>query len=285
MLVESHSVYKTGEAFNKCTSFSLEKRYKSQNDFELDLKDYSITLTNSTSYYKNYVRDLNWFQIDAIDAYTTDINAFANYTMHSILLRVFNDKSYILADLENFFSDQLYSFMKMKGTVEKDSIKILAKYCLTLRNELTYFYNVLSKFSNVQGLYPIYLNSPLNPENMYKFMLPLITFNNPKLIELHLLMPYYSKVHNWFTIASIFKIYKYFANLDIIINKVHYSWYNMDNYFTTPIRQSIPLTENIAKMVAVYGDIMPLALPNIFTNDLYKYKLIPLSRITSNIKI
>lgn len=282
MIAEFSNLYANNEAFN---SSSENRKILGPNDFELGLRDYSIILDNSSriNCYKPYLKELNWFQLSSLETYMDDINSFANYTKYSILLSIFKDKNYILNDIENYFSDQLYSYMKIKKIVEKDSIKILAKYLKTFKEDFEFFIEELKKFKHFQGSFDIYFNSKNNPKDLYTFTLPIIAYNNPKLIDIYLLNPY-SKVNpNWFSLAAIFKIYRYFAYQDIIINNIHYSWYDLNNYFAKPIRQTIPLTENVAKLTAIYGDIFPFPHPNIFNvESKYRSNTIPLRTLVNN---
>lgn len=268
-------------------SFLHDTRFYNENEFEIGLRDYVSVFTSgvrSTLYTEN-VEDLNWFQSQTLEPYMRSLDTFAAYTKYVILNKVFVERTYVIADLENFFVDQLYSYMKLKKIIEKDSIKTLAKYAINLKTEIEYFDSVLKRYKNFQGGFNFFFNSKFKVANVYKFTLPIVAYNSSDEVEVYLLNPYCGKIPNWFSIASIYKIYRYFASLNITVVKLHFNWYNLDNFFTSTQRQTIPLTENVAKMVAIYGDIFPFPYVDIFNpKNPVRYKITPLRELVKDFK-
>lgn len=261
--------------------------YYTENEFEIALRDYNEIFEQRSriQYYSQNVKDLNWFQTQTLEPYMDSIDSFASYTKYTLLCKVFIERTYQFSDLENYFVDQLFSYIKSKNIIEKDSIKLLAKYANNLKTEVDYFNTILSRYKYFHGGFDMFFNSKSNPKHVYKFILPVIAYNTQNEIDVFLINPYKHKNPNWFSLAAIYKIYKYFAGLNIAVMNLHFNWYNLDSFFTPPIRQTIPLTENVAKMVAIYGDVFPFPYPNIFdpTSNL-RYKITPLRELVKNYK-
>lgn len=271
--------------FNVLYQDSREK-FLNENDLEIALFDYdAIFSSNISDSYLQLKEDLNWFQTVSLNPYMDSLESFATYTKYIILLKVFNDRTYVLQELENYFVDQLYSYIKTKKILEKDSIKTLAKYANNLRDEITYFDTLIKKYKYFQSSFDFYFNNSANPKTLYRFIIPVIVYNTLEEVSLILLQPYYNKVPNWFSIPSIYKYYKYFASIGIVVKKVYFNWYDMTDFFKNPVRIEIPTTENVAKMVSIYSDVMPFQHPSIFDNkSKYRYHITPLRNLVKNYK-
>ena len=84
----------------------------------------------------------------------------------------------------------------------------------------------------------------------------------------------------FYTVAPIYKIYRYFAEHNISVDMLYIYWLNMNDRLAKVEVDSIPLTENVAELVSRYSEVEPYPYRNIFnkSNSMY-YTKTPLELI------
>lgn len=249
----------------------------SANDFELALRNYSV-LKNGQRY-KEYLEDLNWFQLDSPETYAANsIDAYASYLTYAILKNFFYQKEIIKIDMEKYFTNQLIGYLEVRRKLEPNTLKDLMKYYSKVDALVDRYIHILSKYSVINSAQNCYFTCY---KDQFKIDVPIVAFTSSNTIDVFLILPYSKKKPNWFTIPSIYKMYKYYADLDIIISNLHITWLRIDSFFTPPTYETIKFSENVATAVGMYADLSPYPFENIFSKENKKYYAItPLSEIT-----
>lgn len=285
-LISSYSDFKT---LSKDLYPEDDFRTYNANDFELALYDYSTlrylnnTLisspNNRESLYKTYYKNLNWFQFEIPTLYTENLDSYSRYLTYVMLITLLKTGSLDQNYLERYFTDQISNYIIRRSKNSLETIHKLYEYWKQALGILEHFINLFKSYEHCSSSLELYFQ--IQSKEIFKLTLPLVCWNkDPSLIDVFLILPFYDRKPAWYTIPSIYKIYAYFANHDIKVNKMTLCWFDMDNFFSKIIYDTIPLTENVATMVDLYSKLEPFPAMNIFdkNNSVY-YNNTPLKQI------
>lgn len=258
-----------------------ERRYNKEydsllnaNDFELALEDYS--LLKSSERYKNNLNNLRWFQLDSPTIYTKDLSHFLNYLTYIVSLKLLRENESSIYTLEKYFTDQVIAFLT-RNRVPSIQIKKIYDYWNNTYKFLELLISSSQKYKHINTNTSVYFNTK---NDMYKFDIPMLGWNDTTHVDCYLFVTYSGNKPNWFTIPSLYRIYKYYANHNIALNNVKLYWFNLDSEIVRPLLENIPLTQNVATMISRYSSIEPFPFENIFNkNNTKYYNTTPLSTI------
>ena len=239
------------------------------NDFELALTDISI-LSNSNRYREN-LHELNWFMFDKPSLYSSTLESYASYLTYVIIVQLLSNNSQSINYYETYFTNQLIGFLESKKDIDKlRNLSLLVNYWKKSFSIISFISNLSSKFNKIIPYSSIYFNAT---SSNYKVELPLLGINSkqPNSIETILVLPYYKNKPSWYTIPTLYKIYQYFADQNILLKNVYILWIDIDNFMKDYIFEEIPLTPNVSEMVARYSRIEPYPYKNIFNKNSSEY--------------
>lgn len=265
-------------SFAKASHDENLKAYN-QNDFDLALTDYA--LLKNPDRYKINLENLNWFQIDSPGIYAShSLDAYASYLTYAILKNFFYRKEIIKLDMEKYFTNQLIGHIQSKAVVDTAALENVLKYYKKVDKLVDVYIKIFGRYSELNSTQSCYFTCD---KDQYRIDIPMVAYTSKSTVDIFLVLPYFGKKPNWFTIPSIYKMYRYYAELDTLVLNLHITWLNLFSYFTEPITETIKFTENVARMVGMYSDIVPYQFENIFSNTNKKrYGLVPLSTITKD---
>lgn len=262
------------QVYNDIKSWSkqLDQDFSSflnANDFELALTDISI-LSNSNRYREN-LHELNWFMFDKPSLYSSTLESYASYLTYVIIVQLLSNNSQSINYYETYFTNQLIGFLESKKDIDKlRNLSLLVNYWKKSFSIISFISNLSSKFNKIIPYSSIYFNAT---SSNYKVELPLLGINSkqPNSIETILVLPYYKNKPSWYTIPTLYKIYQYFADQNILLKNVYILWIDIDNFMKDYIFEEIPLTPNVSEMVARYSRIEPYPYKNIFNKNSSEY--------------
>lgn len=244
------------------------------NDFELALEDYS--LLKDSERYKNNLKSLRWFQLDSPTIYTKDLSNFLNYLTYFLCLKVLRENEYSIYDLEKYFTDQVIAFLT-RNLVPSVELKRIYDYWNNSFKFLETIVNYSKKYKHVNTSTSVHFNTE---QDMYKFDIPMLAWNSSNSVDCYLFVTFSGNKPNWFTIPSLYKIYKYYANHDVALNNIKLFWFDINSEIVRPFLENIPLTPNVAAMISRYSSIEPFPFENIFNKSNTKYyNITPLTSI------
>lgn len=271
------------QVYNDIKSWSkqLDQDFSSflnANDFELALTDISI-LSNSNRYREN-LHELNWFMFDKPSLYSSTLESYASYLTYVIIVQLLSNDSQPINYYETYFTNQLIGFLESKKDIDKlRNLSLLVNYWKKAFSIISFVANLSSKSNKIIPYSSIYFNAT---SSNYKVELPMIGINSkqPNSIETTLVLPYYKNKPSWYSIPTLYKIYQYFADQNILLKTVYIIWIDIDNFMKDYIFEEIPLTPNVSEMVARYSRIEPYPFKNIFNkNSSEYYTKTPLSSV------
>ena len=249
------------------------------NDFELALQDYSWL--NNKNRYRDNLHELNWFMFDKPSLYTFNIDAYASYLTYVIIIQMYHNRNFTISYYEAYFSEQLVGFLEAKKDFQNlQNFAFIRKYWEKTFLFLEYLVNSMSQYDRVVSNTSIYFNC--NGKDNYKVNIPFLGINEdkPERVDCHLILNYTGSKPSWYTVASIYKIYRYFAEHNISVDMLYIYWLDMNDRLAKVEVDSIPLTENVAELVSRYSEVEPYPYRNIFnkSNSMY-YNKTPLELI------
>ena len=271
------------QVYNDVKSWSkqLDQDFSSflnANDFELALTDISI-LSNSNRYREN-LHELNWFMFDKPSLYSSTLESYASYLTYVIIVQLLSNNSQSINYYETYFTNQLIGFLESKKDIDKlRNLSLLVNYWKKAFSIISFVANLSSKSNKIIPYSSIYFNAT---SSNYKVELPLLGINSkqPNSIETILVLPYYKNKPSWYSVPTLYKIYQYFADQNILLKTVYIIWIDIDNFMKDYIFEEIPLTPNVSEMVARYSRIEPYPFKNIFNkNSSEYYTKTPLSSV------
>ena len=271
------------QVYNDTKSWSkqLDQDFSSffnANDFELALTD--ISLLSNSNRYRDNVNDLNWFMFDKPSLYSSNLESYASYLTYIIIVQLFSSNSQSINYYETYFTNQLIGFLESKKDFEKlRNLSFLVNYWKKAFSLIAFISNLSSKYSKTVPYSSIYFNAT---SSNYKVEIPLIGLNTkqPNSIECILILPYFKKKPSWYSIPTLYKIYKYFADQNIVLSRLYIFWIDTNNFKKDYIVEEIPLTPNVSQMVSRYSCVEPFPFKNIFDkNSSEYYTKTPLSSV------
>lgn len=235
--------------------------FLSANDFELALQDYSSLSTNLSQKLKSNFKDLRWFVFDRPNLYTSSFNNFIGYLVFVIITKLYTE-TYTLTQYETYFTNQVVSYLQDKREYKKMTDLTYIKNVWTQALEIISIVVNISDKENLVSNSPVYFTSCTH---QFKINLPIVNIDNDSVCPL-IVLPFFNKKPSWYTTPSLFKIYKYFTNQNILIKRVNILWIDLEDITNFEL-ELIPTTENVANFVSNYFDIGLYPYPNIFNKN------------------
>ena len=262
------------QVYNDVKSWSkqLDQDFSSffnANDFELALTD--ISLLSNSNRYRDNVHDLNWFMFDKPSLYSSNLESYASYLTYIIIVQLFSTNSQSINYYETYFTNQLVGFLESKKDYEKlRNLSLLVNYWKKSFSIISFISNLSSKFTKIIPYSSIYFNAT---SSNYKVEIPIIGLNTkqPNSIECILILPYYKNKPSWYSIPTLYKIYQYYAEQNILLNNLCIFWMDTSDFMKDYIIEEIPLTPNVSEMVARYSRVEPFPFKNIFDKNSKEY--------------
>lgn len=262
------------QVYNDVKSWSkkLDQDFSSffnANDFELALTDISL-LSNSNRYREN-IHDLNWFMFDKPSLYSSSLESYASYLTYVILVQMFSSNDYSIDHYEAYFTNQLIGLLESKKDFEKlSNLSLIVNYWKKAFSIIDFCSNIASYYSKIVPNPSIYFNAT---SSNYKIDIPFIGLNSKQtdVVECVLVLPYYKTKPCWYTVPSLYKIYSYYANHNLKVNRILIIWIDTSNFLKNYVLEEIPLTPNVAEMVSRYSAVEPFPFKNIFNKNSKSY--------------
>ena len=262
------------QVYNDTKSWSkqLDQDFSSffnANDFELALTDISI-LSNSNRYREKF-HELNGFMFDKPSLYSSSLESYASYLTYVIIVQLFSSNSQPINYYETYFTNQLIGYLESKKEIDKlKNLSFIVNYWKKSFSLIAFLSNLSSQFTQLVPYSSIYFNAT---NTNYKVEIPLIGLNkkHTDTLELVLILPYFKNKPSWYSIPSLYKIYKYFADQNILVSKAYLVWLDLDNFLKDYVLEEIPTTPNVSQMVSRYSCIEPYPFKNIFNKKSSEY--------------
>lgn len=236
------------------------------NDFELALRDYSFLKTKER--FSNNFESLRWFEFSQPSLYSKSLENYMNYLTYVILIRILKTQTFEISDLEKYFTDQVVGYITHNNGSSLE-LKELYNYWQNTFKVLSLIVNQLHSYKRLSTSTSAFFSTATS--DVFRIDLPLIAWDNPSEIDCFLFLPYFEQRPNWYTIPTVFKIYRYFSQHDILIKNLKIFWFDMSSKEIKPVLEQIPMTKNVAEMVSRYSNVEPFPYENIFDPNNPKY--------------
>ena len=236
------------------------------NDFELALRDYSF-LRSKERYSQNF-ENLNWFEFNQPSLYSKSLENFINYLTYVLLIKILKTQTIDISSLEKYFTDQVVGYLTTNNgdTVE---LKELYNYWQNTYKVIASVVSAIQPYKRVNANSNVFFST--STSDIFKVDLPLIAWNDPSKIDCILFLPYNQRKPSWYSIPTIYKIYRYFSLHDIVVNNLIIYWFDISSKDIKPVIEEIPITKNVAEMVSRYSNVEPFPYENIFDPNNPKY--------------
>lgn len=236
------------------------------NDFELALRDYSFLKCKDRL--ANNFQDLNWFEFSKPNLYASSLSNYLNYLTYVLIIRILRTETFEIQTLEKYFTDQVLAYITHNNGNSVE-LKELYSYWQNTFKVLSLVSQYIQPYKRVNANTPVYFST--STSDVFKIDLPLIAWDDPSQIDCFLFLSYSSSQPSWYSIPSIYKIYKYFSQHNIVISNLKIFWFDLDSKSVIPTIENIPITKNVAEMVSRYSDVEPFPFENIFSKQNPKY--------------
>lgn len=262
------------QVYNDVKSWSkmLDQDFSSffnANDFELALTD--ISLLSNPNRYRDNLNNLNWFMFDKPSLYSSSLESYASYLTYVIVVQFFSANSQSIDYYEAYFTNQLIGLLESKKDFEKlQDLSLIVKYWKKAFSILAFASNLSSQYSKIISYPSIYFHAT---SSNYKIEIPYIGLNlkQNNVIECLLILPYADRKPSWYSVPSLYKIYRYYSEQNVSVAKINILWIDTSDFLKNYIVEEIPLTANVAEMVSRYAPLEPYPFRNIFTKNNPEY--------------
>ena len=236
------------------------------NDFELALRDYSFL--KSKERLSNNFKSLNWFEFSQPSLYSTSLENYLNYLTYVLIIKILKTQTFEVSALEKYFTDQVIGYLTHNNgnTVE---LKELYTYWQNTFKVLETIVKSIQPYKRVNANTTVFFST--STLDIFRIDVPLIAWDTPSEIDCFLFLPYNIMKPNWYSIPSVYKLYRYFSQHDIIIKNLNIFWFDVSSKNVKPDFEQIPMTSNVAEMVARYSNLEPFPYENIFDINNPKY--------------
>lgn len=236
------------------------------NDFELALRDYSFL--KSKERFSNNFEDLHWFEFSQPALYSKSLENYINYLTYVLLIRIFKTQTFEVSDLEKYLTDQIIGYLTHNNGTSVE-LKELYNYWQNTFNVLSTIVEQSKDYKRLSANTSAYFST--STLDNFRIDIPLIAWNDPSEIDCFLFLPYNERRPNWYSIPCVYKLYRYFSQHNIIVKNLKIFWFDVSSKIVKPVYEQVPMTPNVAEMVARYSNIEPFPYENIFDSSNPKY--------------
>lgn len=236
------------------------------NDFELALRDYSF-LKSKERLSINF-KSLNWFEFSQPSLYSTSLENYLNYLTYVLIIKILKTQTFEVSALEKYFTDQVIGYITHNNGNSVE-LKELYTYWHNTFKVLETIVKSIQPYKRVNANTTVFFST--STLDIFRIDIPLIAWNTPSEIDCFLFLPYDTMKPNWYSIPSVYKLYWYFSQHDIIIKNLKIFWFDVSSKNVTPEIEQIPMTSNVAEMVSRYSNLEPFPYENIFDINNPKY--------------
>lgn len=236
------------------------------NDFELALRDYSF-LKSKERLSSNF-NTLNWFEFNQPSLYSSSLENYINYLTYVLIIKILKTQTFEISALEKYFTDQVIGYLTHNNG-NSIELKELYTYWQNTFKVLETIVKSIQPYKRVNANTTVFFST--STLDIFRIDIPLIAWDNPSEIDCFLFLPYNIMKPNWYSIPSVYKLYRYFSQHDIIIKNLNIFWFDVSSKNVKPDFEQIPMTSNVAEMVARYSNLEPFPYENIFDINNPKY--------------
>ena len=236
------------------------------NDFELALRDYSF-LKSKERLSSNF-NTLNWFEFNQPSLYSSSLENYLNYLTYVLIIKILKTQTFEISALEKYFTDQVIGYLTHNNG-NSIELKELYTYWQNTFKVLETIVKSIQPYKRVNANTTVFFST--STLDIFRIDVPLIAWDTPSEIDCFLFLPYNIMKPNWYSIPSVYKLYRYFSQHDIIIKNLKIFWFDVSSKNVTPEIEQIPMTSNVAEMVARYSNLEPFPYENIFDINNPKY--------------
>lgn len=236
------------------------------NDFELALRDYSFL--KSKERLSNNFKSLNWFEFSQPSLYSTSLENYLNYLTYVLIIKILKTQTFEVSALEKYFTDQVIGYLTHNNGNSVE-LKELYTYWQNTFKVLETIVKSIQPYKRVNANTTVFFST--STLDIFRIDVPLIAWDTPSEIDCFLFLPYNIMKPNWYSIPSVYKLYRYFSQHNIIIKNLKIFWFDVSSKNVTPEIEQIPMTSNVAEMVARYSNLEPFPYENIFDINNPKY--------------
>lgn len=236
------------------------------NDFELALRDYSF-LKSKERLTSNF-NTLNWFEFNQPSLYSSSLENYINYLTYVLIIKILKTQTFEISALEKYFTDQVIGYLTHNNG-NSIELKELYTYWQNTFKVLETIVKSIQPYKRVNANTTVFFST--STLDIFRIDIPLIAWDNPSEIDCFLFLPYNIMKPNWYSIPSVYKLYRYFSQHDIIIKNLNIFWFDVSSKNVKPDFEQIPMTSNVAEMVARYSNLEPFPYENIFDINNPKY--------------
>lgn len=229
------------------------------NDFELALRDYSF-LKSKERLSSNF-KSLNWFEFNQPSLYSTSLENYLNYLTYVLIIKILKTQTVDIPALEKYFTDQVIGYLTHNNGNSVE-LKELYTYWQNTFKVLETIVRFIQPYKRVNANTTVFFST--STLDIFRIDVPLIAWDTPSEIDCFLFLPYDTRKPNWYSIPSVYKLYRYFSQHDIIIKNLKIFWFDISSKNVNPDFEQIPMTANVAEMVARYSNLEPFPYENIF---------------------
>ena len=236
------------------------------NDFELALRDYSF-LKSKERLSSNF-NTLNWFEFNQPSLYSSSLENYINYLTYVLIIKILKTQTFEISALEKYFTDQVIGYLTHNNGNSVE-LKELYNYWQNTFKVLETIVKSIQPYKRVNANTTVFFST--STLDIFRIDVPLIAWDTPSEIDCFLFLPYNIMKPNWYSIPSVYKLYRYFSQHDIIIKNLNIFWFDVSSKNVKPDFEQIPMTSNVAEMVARYSNLEPFPYENIFDINNPKY--------------
>lgn len=236
------------------------------NDFELALRDYSF-LKSKERLSSNF-NTLNWFEFNQPSLYSSSLENYINYLTYVLIIKILKTQTFEISALEKYFTDQVIGYLTHNNG-NSIELKELYTYWQNTFKVLETIVKSIQPYKRVNANTTVFFST--SSLDIFRIDIPLIAWDTPSEIDCFLFLPYNIMKPNWYSIPSVYKLYRYFSQHDIIIKNLNIFWFDVSSKNVKPDFEQIPMTSNVAEMVARYSNLEPFPYENIFDINNPKY--------------
>lgn len=236
------------------------------NDFELALRDYSF-LKSKERLSSNF-NTLNWFEFNQPSLYSSSLENYINYLTYVLIIKILKTQTFEISALEKYFTDQVIGYLTHNNG-NSIELKELYTYWQNTFKVLETIVKSIQPYKRVNANTTVFFST--STLDIFRIDIPLIAWDTPSEIDCFLFLPYNIMKPNWYSIPSVYKLYRYFSQHDIIIKNLNIFWFDVSSKNVKPDFEQIPMTSNVAEMVARYSNLEPFPYENIFDINNPKY--------------
>ena len=211
---------------------------------------------------------LNWFEFSQPSLYSTSLENYLNYLTYVLIIKILKTQTFEVSALEKYFTDQVIGYLTHNNGNSVE-LKELYTYWQNTFKVLETIVKSIQPYKRVNANTTVFFST--STLDIFRIDVPLIAWDTPSEIDCFLFLPYNIMKPNWYSIPSVYKLYRYFSQHDIIIKNLNIFWFDVSSKNVKPDFEQIPMTSNVAEMVARYSNLEPFPYENIFDINNPKY--------------